>query len=254
MAELFTNPLLDVGAGLTPSDGSKLFFSESGLSFAANPKDSFSDITGDTAHANPVIADSRGVFPGIYLTGTYRGVLKDKNDVQIWQVDNINSQGFGNDAWVSFANTPTQTSSTTFTLVGDQTSTFQVGRRVKLEDTVDLFGAIITSVFTSLTTVTVTLDTGSLTGSLVAVSVGISSTQREIGAETVNWNSLLTDSINRTLTAKLNSKGVDVDDYILAGETNHSAAVIRALAANKVIHFSGSVSNSIIVDAENGLG
>ena len=72
MSELFVLPLADVGAGLTPSDGAKLFFSETGLSFDANPKATFSDITAATSHANPVLALGTGVFPAIYLTGTYR--------------------------------------------------------------------------------------------------------------------------------------------------------------------------------------
>lgn len=89
MSSRFILPLADVGSGIKPSDGAKLFFSENGLPFSTNPKDTFTDNTDATPNANPVIADSKGVFPDIYIVGSNRAVLKDKNDVQIWQEDDI---------------------------------------------------------------------------------------------------------------------------------------------------------------------
>lgn len=79
--------------------------------------------------------------------------------------------------WIDLGNAPTNTSATTFTLVGDQTTAYHVGRRVKCTDATDLYGTISVSAFTSLTTVTVVLDSGVLSGSLTAVALGI------IGAE-----------------------------------------------------------------------
>lgn len=89
MSTRFILPLADVGSGIKPSDGAKLFFSENGLPFSTNPKNTFTDNTDATPNANPVIADSKGVFPDIYITGSNRAVLKDKNDVQIWQADDL---------------------------------------------------------------------------------------------------------------------------------------------------------------------
>jgi hypothetical protein len=70
---------MDVGKGITPSDGSKLSFFETGTS---TPKDTFTTEAATTPNANPVIADSNGVFPDIFITGTYKVTLTDKNDVQ----------------------------------------------------------------------------------------------------------------------------------------------------------------------------
>lgn len=47
----------------------------------------------DLANANPwpVVADGAGIFPPIYLgTGGYRVVVKDQNDVQLYDRDNLN--------------------------------------------------------------------------------------------------------------------------------------------------------------------
>jgi hypothetical protein len=79
MASRFIMPTADVGKGLTPSDGAKLSFFITGTS---TPKDTFTTETAITPNSNPVIADSNGVFPDIFITGTYKVTLTDKNDVQ----------------------------------------------------------------------------------------------------------------------------------------------------------------------------
>ncbi|PHS60953.1 MAG: hypothetical protein COB12_12555 [Flavobacterium sp.] len=80
-------PFADVGSGIKPSSGAKLFFFETGTS---TPKDTFSDSAATTPNANPVISDSTGVFADIFIVGTQKVVLKDKNDVQIWEADPVN--------------------------------------------------------------------------------------------------------------------------------------------------------------------
>ena len=76
--------------------------------------------------------------------------------------------------WIDYGHTPTRTANNIFTVVNDQTTTYQVGRRIWCEDSSNLFGSIISSSFGSgVTTVTVRLDSGVLTSSLVRVSVGI---------------------------------------------------------------------------------
>lgn len=80
MASRFVLPFANVGSGISPSDGAKLFFFESGTS---TDKDTFSDEALTTKNANPVIANGNGVFPDIFLPdgGRYKVVLKDKNNV-----------------------------------------------------------------------------------------------------------------------------------------------------------------------------
>lgn len=86
MASRFVLPLADVGNGISPSDGAQLFFFATGTSI---DKDTFTSKPATTKNANPVIADGDGVFPQIWIEGSYKVVLKDKNNVQAWEEDPI---------------------------------------------------------------------------------------------------------------------------------------------------------------------
>jgi len=81
MATRFVMPKADVGSGIVPPDGAKLFFTITGTD---TDLDTFSDEALTTAHANPVIADSAGIFPEIFFgsSSIYRVRLRNKNDVQ----------------------------------------------------------------------------------------------------------------------------------------------------------------------------
>jgi hypothetical protein len=201
MASLFTPPYLSVGAGLQPADGALLNFYVVG---SGTRKDTFTTAAATVAHANPVVADALGVFPAIYLVGDYDWVLTDKNAVQkntglASEFATPNTQ----DAWLSFSATPTQASTTTFTVAGDETAFFQVGRRIKAIDASDLYGTITARTFSSVTTVTVLLDSGVLSASLSAILVGITSTQKEVGTATVSFWDETATGVNRTLNSKL---------------------------------------------------
>jgi len=87
MSSRFILPFADVGSGIKPSDGAQLFFFDTGTS---TPRNTFSDQgSPPTPNANPVIANSKGVFGDIFIEGAYKVVLKDKNDVQIWEADPV---------------------------------------------------------------------------------------------------------------------------------------------------------------------
>jgi len=88
MLSRFVTPFFDAGDGISPSVGAKLFFFATGTSTL---KDTFNCPDGTTANANPVIADSTGLFPDIFLSGMFKVVLKDRNDVQIWEADPVSS-------------------------------------------------------------------------------------------------------------------------------------------------------------------
>jgi len=69
----------------------KLYFYQTGTS---TPQATYSDSALSVTNANPVVANSDGLFTGIYLgeapTFTaYKAVLKDSNDVTIWTQDPI---------------------------------------------------------------------------------------------------------------------------------------------------------------------
>ncbi len=82
MSSRFIAPFYDVGSGIKPSSGSKLFFFETD---GVTPKDTFSDqLSTPTANTNPVVSDSNGVFSDIYISGIYKVTLEDKNGSQIF--------------------------------------------------------------------------------------------------------------------------------------------------------------------------
>lgn len=76
--------------------------------------------------------------------------------------------------WLAYGDTPTYVSATQFTVPGNLTGRYSIGRRVRATVTAGtVYGTITGSAYTSLTTVTVALDSGSLDGGLSEVDVSI---------------------------------------------------------------------------------
>lgn len=165
----------------SPLSGGLLFTYSAGSS---TKKTTYKDQAGNTAHANPIVLDSSGrPTSPIWLIGssTYKFVLAPFNDTDppasasyTWDnISGVNDASISIDEWVSGA-APTYVSATQFTVVGDQTSTFQVGRRVKCTVSAGtVYGRISVSAYTTLTTVTVVLDSGTLDAGLSAVALGL---------------------------------------------------------------------------------
>lgn len=88
MANRFILPTWQVFDGNgDPLAGAKLYFYDTGT---LDAKNTYSDNALSTPNANPVVADSAGRFGDIFLeAGTYRVVLKDSNDVEIWDRDPV---------------------------------------------------------------------------------------------------------------------------------------------------------------------
>ncbi|NIW98792.1 MAG: hypothetical protein GWN13_11195, partial [Phycisphaerae bacterium] len=76
--------------------------------------------------------------------------------------------------WISGSANPTYVSGTQFTVPNDQTTTFQVGRRIKTTQTSGTeYGTIVNSAFTTLTTVDVEMDSTNLDSGLSNVDVSV---------------------------------------------------------------------------------
>lgn len=78
--------------------------------------------------------------------------------------------------WINLGYTCTNASTTTFTISGvDATSHFVAGRRIRIVDATTLYGEVVSSSFSTNTTVTVSLDSGSLSASMngQTVSLGV---------------------------------------------------------------------------------
>ena len=122
-----------------PLNGGKLFTYVAG---SINTKQTtYTTSVGDDPQANPIILNSRGE-PANAIWGTtgvsYKLVLSPSTDsdpptASIWTIDNItpiNDTTTSADQWI-IGPAPTYIGATSFSLVGDQTSTFHVGRKVK---------------------------------------------------------------------------------------------------------------------------
>ena len=82
MSSRFILPFADVGSGINPSSGAKLFFFKIDV---VTPKDTFSDqLSTPTPNTKPVIANSNGVFVDIYIDGSFKVTLYDKNGIQLF--------------------------------------------------------------------------------------------------------------------------------------------------------------------------
>lgn len=166
-----------------PYVGGRLFFYVAGS--VGTKQDTYTDSTGVTANTNPVVLNSLGE-PSTQIWWTsglaYKVVLAppgadDPPSSPVWTIDNlrgINDTSVGNSQWVDSGIAPTYVSATQFTMAGDQTGEFQVGRRCKFTVTAGtVYGTITVSAYTVLTTVTVVLDSGALDSGLSAVQYGI---------------------------------------------------------------------------------
>jgi len=157
-----------------PAVGNKLFFYVAG---SVNTKqDTYTDSTGTVANTNPIVLDSLGQIPlECWFTQgqSYKVVYAPSTDTDpptspIWTIDNldgINDVSLTYSEWTATGLTPTFIGATQFSVSGNQTSVFQVGRRIRFTDGSGTnYGTVSNSVYTppapDLTTVTVTVDSG----------------------------------------------------------------------------------------------
>lgn len=170
-----------------PYIGAKLFIYSAGSSTKVT---TYKDNAGASQHANPIIlnargepADGAGASQPIWQEAgvDVKLVLAPANDtdppvsaISTWDnIGGINDSSVFTDQWI-LGPTPTYVGTTSFTLVGDQSSTFHIGRRVKTTNSGGTIYSTISDVaYTTLTTVTVVNDSGVLDSGLSSVSYSI---------------------------------------------------------------------------------
>lgn len=160
-----------------PRTGGKIYTYLAGTS---TPTATYTTEAGSTPHANPIILNSLGQTPNpIWITSglSYKFVETDSADVVIRTTDNIdgvNDTTQTASEWFDSGFTPTYISAVSFSVPGDQTSTLQIGRRLKTTNTGGaIYSTITNSVYGALTTVTVTNDSGTLDAGLSVVAYGL---------------------------------------------------------------------------------
>ena len=83
---------VDASGRYVPIVGGKVYTYQAGTT---TPKATYTDSTGGTAQANPVVLDARGEASVWLADGLYKIVLKDASDSEIWTVDGVSGSGSG---------------------------------------------------------------------------------------------------------------------------------------------------------------
>lgn len=154
------------------------------LAGSTTPAATYTDNTGSTPQANPIILDSNGLpLSPMWLQGgvSYKLVIQTAAGVTMRTVDNvsgINDTTNTQNEWVDSGLTPTYISGTSFSLVGDQRAIFQQYRRVKTQNTSGtVYGTVSSSTYSlGVTTIIVANDgTSALDSGLSSVAYGFMS-------------------------------------------------------------------------------
>lgn len=226
-----------------PLVSGRLFFYAAGTSTKQN---TYNSSMGTTPNSNPMVLNSLGQ-PNNEIWGDTSHTFKiglaapgsdDPPASFIWTEDDIPTAvstggGGGGSAateeWVSFSGAPTFTSVNTFTVTGDQTGTLHIGRRIKATVTAGtVYGTITNSVFGSVTTLTLSMDSTNLDSGLSAFRYGLLSavnTSRPQLIDTIDYRVGSSDRTKRirdevdALTAATTRARYHVDEDVTVGTT-----------------------------------
>ncbi|MGD0486138.1 MAG: hypothetical protein ABSB94_03005 [Syntrophorhabdales bacterium] len=162
-----------------PLSGGQLWTLMPGTSGFLYPKATYTDSTGLTANMNPVILDPNGEAD-VWLSGYTKLVLQDSAGNLVWSKDNVSSVPAGGMAvgqwqWVNQTLLFTYINGTQFSVPGDETALFLIGIRLQATVTAGtIYGTVIAASFSSsVTTVTVSWDSGALDSGLSTLATGV---------------------------------------------------------------------------------
>lgn len=169
----------------SPNNGGFIYTYQAGTS---TPEATYTSNSGLIANANPIVLGVDGKAPNeIWLTAgqAYKFVVTDANNNPVGPtLDNVygindpvlNPAPSAVSEWILYAGTPTFISGTSFSVTGNQISTFEALRRLKASISTGtlVYGTISSSTYNgSITTVVLTMDSANLDSGLSAVSTGI---------------------------------------------------------------------------------
>lgn len=254
-------PFIDANGD--PYVGAKLFVYVAGSSTKAAITQ---DEAGLTAHDNPITLNARG-FPG-NGSGASKPIWQPEGQavdlvlapstdsdppvsaIDTWEdITGINDTvSIGQSQWVS-GPAPTYVGATSFTLVGDQTTDFHVGRRLKTTNSGGtIYSTITAAAYTTLTTVTVENDSGSLDSGLSAVEYGIltgtnTSTPGGTHYGVRTFNNTITFSKGADIaSASALTLGTDGNYFDVTGTTTITSISSAGVGSVIKLHFDGSLT------------
>ena len=104
------------------------------------PKSTYTSEGGTVENTNPVVLNGAG-YAEIYLRGTYKIVVKDSNDQMVWAADPVTDPSGLTQEWVN-ERSASRESPNSFSISGDQSDIYTLGRAVRLDDGVYDYGAV----------------------------------------------------------------------------------------------------------------
>jgi hypothetical protein len=181
---------------------------------SSTPQVTYTDSTGGTGNPTTITLNTRGESPNeVWLTAglSYKLILKDSAGATVWTVDNIvgvNDVTASFDEWKGGPSAELRLG-TSFTLVGDQTTTFHIGRRLKTTNSGGtVYSTITNSVFAVSTTITVENDSSNLDSGLSAVSYSLISQANGSDPAFTDQRPVVVNITDRTKRVRMSASGL----------------------------------------------
>lgn len=190
---------------------------------STTPSPTYTDSTGAVPNTNPILLNSAGRMPQevwLPIGVATKFTVTDANNVALVPGTYDNIRGLGDPyfntvigEWIQ-GTPPTYVNSFTFSVAGNQTSTYPAGRRVQMIITGStLYGSVQSSIFTTSTAVVVTLDSGALNGSLSSVLYGF------LNSTNVSYPGLFPNGLNVSGVSSFGSIGAtDISANSVTGQ------------------------------------
>ena len=164
------------------------------------PKATFTTEGGETQNANPVILNGAG-YADIFLNGSYKVVVKDADDVEVWTSDPVSDPSQLQKEWVRQRNI-TQVNTTTFTVDGGLTDEYVKGVAIRVkQDFGFVFGTVVSATYADGKT---TVELSMLDGATISSTAQYA--ERNIVAA---FSSLGSDLVSHTGTSDTVTQALD---------------------------------------------
>jgi hypothetical protein len=217
LSPVFNDQTIDINGN--PLNGGKIFTYVAGSSTKVA---TYTDAAGTIPQTNPIIINSLGYptnGPIWIAEGTLvKFVLAPPTDTDpptspIKTIDNVQGVNDANvtiSQWTPSGSSPTYVNANTFTLIGDQTSAFEVGRRLQFTTSLGtVYGTILTSTYTTLTTVTVQMDGSQILDSgLSSVNLSVLTTSNPSYPNFLDNILRIVNNLDRTKKIAFDASGI----------------------------------------------
>lgn len=190
------------------------------------PKPTYQSEDQVVENTNPVILNGEG-YADVYLSGSYKMVLKDKDENEIWSSDPVSSAQ--PDEWVN-CSSATYAGSKMFIIPGNVTTSFDQGRRVRIDNNAAdyAYSTIESAVFAASET-TVTVTDAVVTAGIREVCTSI------VGPESRGASAILSfDTLNEVLESVIIKEG-DVVNYGERATGNGGGATADIVLTSSVV-------------------